>query len=112
MTTKNDHLIAEIVASARSGRLSLFCGAGVSMLSPSKSPSWWEIYVAAAGVLRDRFREGFPEVTVDVDLDELLKPLQTQQLADLIVQRFAGGTFVENLRVVDIADPNENHVLI
>jgi len=105
-------MIPEIAESARAGRLLIFCGAGVSMLPPSKSPSWWEIYVAAATALRERFREGFPEVTVDINLDELLKPLQTQQLADMVVQRFAGGTFVENLQVVDIADPNENHVLI
>jgi len=105
-------VILEIATSARAGRLLIFCGAGVSMLPPSKSPSWWEIYVAAASALRDRFQEGFPEVTVDFDLDELLKPLQTQQLADMIVQRFAGGNFVQNLQVVDVADPNENHVLI
>jgi hypothetical protein len=38
--------------------------------------------------------------------------LQTQQLADLIVSHFAGRGFVELLKVVDVADPNENHMLI
>ena len=104
--------IAALAQSARANRLALFCGAGVSMLPPSLSPSWWEIYVAAATALLERFREGFPEVPLEIDLDRLLKPLQTQQLADIVSQRFAGETFVENLCVVDIADPNENHVLI
>jgi hypothetical protein len=76
--------IQSISESARARRLAIFCGAGVSMLPPSKSPSWWEIYAAAATALRDRLREGFPEVTADVNVDELLKPLQTQQLADLV----------------------------
>ena len=58
------------------------------------------------------FARAFPEITAEIDLDALLKPLQTQQLADLVVSQFAGGTFVQNLQVVDIADPNENHALI
>src|SRR5271170_4382481 len=97
---------------AQEGRLAIFCGAGVSVLPPSKSPSWWEIYAAAAAVLGDRLREGFPEVSLQFDIDELLRPLQTQQLADLIASHFAGDTFVNHLKVVDVADPNENHMLI
>lgn len=102
----------EIARSARNGDLLLFCGAGVSMLAPSKSPSWWEIYAAAAHALAERFHEGFPEIRNELRLDEMLSSLQTQQLADLIVTRFAGATFVETLKVVDIADANENHMLI
>lgn len=100
---------AEMVAAARDGRLVVFCGAGVSMLAPSRSPSWWEIYVAAARALADRLREGFPTLGAEVELDALLAPMKTQQLADLVFSRFAGPTFGELLRVVDIADPNENH---
>jgi len=76
------------------------------MLAPSKSPSRWEIYVEAARALANRFREGFPEISEELQVDELLKPLQTRQLADLIVSRFAGDTFVEVLKAVDVADGN------
>jgi hypothetical protein len=38
--------------------------------------------------------------------------LGTQQLADLVVSRFAGDGFVEVLKAVDVADGNENHMLI
>lgn len=94
-----------IVKATKERRLVVFCGAGVSMLAPSKAPSWWEIYAAAAEALGDRFREGFPDIAQDLDIENLLKPLQTQQLSDLIVTRFAGGRFVEILQVVDVADP-------
>jgi tetratricopeptide (TPR) repeat protein len=104
--------VADIARSAIERRLIIFAGAGVSMLAPSRSPSWWEIYAAAAQALAERFREGFPQYAADLDMDWLLRPLQTQQLSDLIVSRFAGETFVEHLGVVDIADPNENHMLI
>ncbi len=98
--------IAEVV---RERRLVVFCGAGVSMLAPSHSPSWWEIYVSAAQALAERLIEAFPEIAPDLRVDELLAPMTTQQLADLVFSRFAGPTFSELLKVVDIADANENH---
>lgn len=101
-----------IVQAARERRLVAFGGAGVSMLAPSRAPSWWEIYAAAAEALGERFREGFPAIAPELDIASLLAPLQTQQLSDLIVARFAGDRFVEILQVVDVADPNENHVLL
>ena len=59
-------------------RLLIFAGAGMSMLPPSRSPSWWEIFVGAAQALADRFKEGFPELASQVELDALLKPLATR----------------------------------
>lgn len=104
--------IDSIIKSARKGNLIVFCGAGVSMLAPSNSPSWWEIYYTASKALYNRFSEGFPEFSLPIEFEELFDSLTTQQLADLIVQEFSGATFVENLQVVDIADPNENHRLL
>jgi tetratricopeptide (TPR) repeat protein len=101
--------IPAIAEAVRERRLIVFCGAGVSMLAPSRSPSWWEIYVSASRALAERLIEAFPEVAPDLRVDELLKPMTTQQVADLIFSRFAGATFSELLKVVDIADANENH---
>lgn len=100
--------VEAIVEAVRERRLVVLCGAGVSMLAPSRSPSWWEIYSAAARSLADRLRDHFPSVSEELDVDALLAPLTTQELADL-VSSFAGPTFSELLTVVDVADPNENH---
>ena len=59
------------------------------MVAPSRSPSWWEIYAAAAKASAHRFEDEFPDLKQELHIDELLKPLQTEQLADLIVSRFA-----------------------
>lgn len=106
---EHDELLRSLIQAVREQRLVVFCGAGVSMLAPSCSPSWWEIYVAAAQALADRLLDGFPHLAPELRMDELLAPLTTQQLADLVFSRFAGQTFSELLKVVDIADPNENH---
>jgi tetratricopeptide (TPR) repeat protein len=98
-----------LVQAVRERRLIIFCGAGVSMLAPSCSPSWWEIYAAAAQCLGDRLREGFPQLGASVDMAALLEPLANQHLADLVASRFAGPTFSSLLAVVDVADANENH---
>ena len=103
-----DH-VSTIVQAAQHGRLVAFCGAGVSLLPPSCAPGWWDIYVAAAAALADRLTQAFPELRARAMLDELLAPMSTQQLADLVFSRFAGPTFAELLQVVDVADPNENH---
>ena len=80
------------------------------MLAPSCSPSWWDIYAAAAQSLGDRLREGFPQLTASVDMAALLAPVkETQHLADLVSSRFAGPTFSSLLTVVDVADADENH---
>jgi NAD-dependent SIR2 family protein deacetylase len=83
------------------------------MLPPSNAPSWWDIYSAAATALAGRLKKGFPDIPSHEGMvDEILKPLHTQQLADLIVREFAGDTFMETRRSVDIADCNDNHILI
>lgn len=104
--------LSALVEAGRAGKLVIFCGAGVSMLAPSKSPAWWEIYHAAARALLVQAEEGFGDQLPAIDLDGLLGSIRTQQLADLIVSRFAGETFTELLSAVDIADPNANHRLI
>lgn len=101
--------VFEIVQCARQGRLIVFCGAGISVLPPSNSPSWWDIYVAVAQALADRLSEAHPDLSPHLHLEKLLAPMKSQQLADLVFSRFAGPTFARLLQVVDIADPNENH---
>ena len=107
--TSQKNAIDLLVNACNQRRLLVFCGAGVSMLPPSRAPSWWQIYSAAANALASRFEERFPDTASKLSLDELLAPLETQELADLITQRFAGPTFSNILSIVDIADPNENH---
>jgi len=101
--------IDSLVKALNEQRLILFCGAGISMLPPSASPSWWDIYAAAAKALSARFVDKYPHATAKIDLNSLLAPLDTQELANIISQRFAGPTFSNLLSVVDIADANENH---
>jgi tetratricopeptide (TPR) repeat protein len=111
-SSNSDTVAASLAAlrqAALAKRLVIFCGAGVSMLAPSRSPSWWEIYVAAARALVNRLRESFPECVEYLSLEALLEPVSTQQLADLVSASFAGPTFADLLKVVDIADANENH---
>ncbi|WP_439471858.1 SIR2 family protein [Brevundimonas sp.] len=104
--------LSALVEAGRAGKLVIFCGAGVSMLAPSRSPNWWEIYHAAARALLVETEQGFGDQLPAIDLDGVLGSIRTQQLADLIVSRFAGETFTELLSAVDIADPNANHRLI
>jgi NAD-dependent SIR2 family protein deacetylase len=65
----------------------------------------------STGALR-KTEEGFPEITFEYRIEDILAPLQEQQLADMIVSHFAGRGFVEILKVVDVADPNDSHMLI
>ncbi|NOQ77576.1 MAG: hypothetical protein GQ475_07310 [Methylococcaceae bacterium] len=111
MINSTDKTIA-LEEASKKGALIIFCGAGISMLPPSCSPSWWEIYQAASSALIDNFHESFPTFNKQLNVDELLSPFSTQQIADLIVNQFAGATFLEKLQVVDVADPNENHRLL
>jgi len=104
--------IASIFQAAREGRLIIFAGAGISSAGVNRSPSWWQIYSAAAAALGKRFCEEFPDLAPLVDVSEALRPWSTQALADLIQLTFAGQDFLKNLRVVDVADPNDNHLSI
>jgi hypothetical protein len=47
-----------------------------------------------------------------VDLRTSMESTSTQGLADLIQTTFAGPTFLRELAVVDVADPNHNHLAI
>jgi len=102
----------QVIASAREGRLTLFCGAGISMLPPSQCASWWEIYRESTRALLERWAEAFPDYQEPLTIDDILNSMTTQQLADLVVKEFAGDTFVEMLKVIDVADPNDNHMWI
>ncbi len=101
-----------LIESFKRKKVVIFAGAGVSMLEPSRAPSWWQIYESAAKALYSRMNEEFPEWDDSIPLSDLLGDISTQNLADLIVTEFAGESFIENLQVVDVADPNENHRLI
>lgn len=104
--------VASIVGAAREGRLIIFAGAGVSADGENRAPSWWQIYNEAATALGNRFREGFPDVAHLEDVKTSKECLRTQDLADLIQTTFAGPTFLRELAVVDVADPNHNHLAI
>jgi len=104
--------VTDLIESARAGRLLAFCGSGVSALAPSSAPTWWEFYAKIVAALERTVRMGFPEYSGRLDTQALLDQWTTQQIADLVIHGFAGSTFTELVRLLDPAQPNENHHIL
>lgn len=104
--------LSRLREAAAEGRLILFCGAGVSMVPPTGAPSWWEIYSVLTGALKETLKSSHPKLYSKIDVDELTKDLNTQEIANLVIQGFGGATFGDLLRLVDAGEPNSGHMSI
>ncbi len=93
-------------------RLLIFCGAGVSMLSPSNLPSWWGFNQSILEEAKRLTLKDFPELTKETK-DKIralsLNNIPVESFSDTLVGTFAGSGYFPMLEILDSTQPNANH---
>lgn len=93
-------------------RLTVLCGAGVSMASPSCLPSWWgfnnmlleEIKAKAAPRIPKSVRPAFDRLSLEM--------LRVEAFSDKVVRTFAGHSYFPVLEVLESDRPNACHAAL
>jgi len=99
--------MAELAQWARSGKLAVLTGAGVSMLPPSSLPSWWRLNIDAYRA----FVADDAELGAFVDAIEKL-PLPPSVLAQFLWEILGSEEYPNSLAVLRGGVPNRNHRVI
>ena len=99
--------MAELAQWARSGKLAVLTGAGVSMLQPSSLPSWWRLNIDAYRA----FVADDAELGAFADAIEKL-PLPPSVLAQFLWEILGSEEYPNSLAVLRRGAPNRNHRVI